>query len=69
MGLWEALKKWKQRKEQSDLMKIKVTSGGAFYMKSEDIFNNRSEALLLLEKLDKSVNNYSRLSKQYTLPE
>ncbi|MDG4714831.1 hypothetical protein [Winogradskyella marincola] len=46
------------RKNKTDYSKIRVTSNGAFYMRSSDIFNNKKESLSLLEKLAKALENY-----------
>ncbi|THF49832.1 hypothetical protein E6C50_10780 [Flavobacterium supellecticarium] len=54
---------WIKRKKNSDIKKVTVTSSGAFYMKSEDLFNDDAEALALLDKLDKSVKNYKSVNK------
>lgn len=67
MGFWKAISRWKTRKEESDLKRVRVTSSGAFYMKSEDLFNDKIETLELLNKLNKSVENYKRsFTKSYT---
>ena len=59
MGFWKVLTNWNTRKETSDVKRIKVTSGGAFYMKSKDIFNNKKETVELIQKLNKSVDKYN----------
>lgn len=64
MSLFKALKNWKNRKEKSDLNRIRVTSSGAFYMKSEDLFNDKNESLVLLRKLNKSIENYKKQNQQ-----
>lgn len=64
MSLFKALKNWKNRKEKSDLNRIRVTSSGAFYMKSEDLFNDKNESLVLLKKLNKSIENYKKQNQQ-----
>lgn len=63
MGLIKAIQNWKEKVHNSDLPRIRVTSGGAFYMKSEDIFNNKTESIELLKKLDDSVKKYNQASK------
>ena len=55
MSIISALKNWNDRKENSDLKRIKVTSSGTFYMKSKDLFDNKTETLELLKKLNKSI--------------
>ncbi|GGW65620.1 hypothetical protein DFQ11_10311 [Winogradskyella epiphytica] len=45
-------------KKNTDYSKIRVTSNGAFYMRSEDIFNNKTESLSLLSKLSKALDRY-----------
>lgn len=64
MSFWKAITNWKSRKEKSDIQRVNVTSGGAFYMKSEDLFNDKAEALELLKKLNKSVDNYKKYSNR-----
>ena len=44
--------------KQSDYSKIRVTSNGAFYMRSADIFNDKKESLTLLSKLSKALERY-----------
>lgn len=53
-----SLRKGSIKKTKTDYSKIRVTSNGAFYMRSEDIFNNKTEALSLLSKLSKSLDRY-----------
>ncbi len=62
MSLLKALKNWSTRKEGSDLKRVRITSSGAFYMKSEDLFNDKKEALELLKKLNESVDNHKKSS-------
>lgn len=52
--------KYNKKKEDSDLKKIKITSSGAFYMTSKDLFNDKQKSLELLEKLNKSVENHNK---------
>lgn len=59
MSIFNAIKKWNDRKENSDLKNINVTSSGAFYMKSKDLFDNKKESLELLKKLNESINKHS----------
>jgi hypothetical protein len=44
---------WNTRKRTSDITKVKVTEGGGFYMRSEDLFSNKEKSLELLDKLNK----------------
>lgn len=60
MGLLKIITNWKNRQLNSDFKRIKVTSGGAFYMKSEDIFNDKAESVALIKKLNRSVENYNK---------
>ncbi|WP_177764919.1 hypothetical protein [Flavobacterium sp. I3-2] len=46
------------------IKRVRVTSSGAFYMKSEDLFNDNKEALELIEKLDKSVSNFKKANSR-----
>ncbi len=52
------LKKWFGRGKETAIDKVKVTSSGRFYIKSEDLFDDKDEALRLIKKLDKSVEAY-----------
>ncbi|WP_163397357.1 hypothetical protein [Flavobacterium fluviatile] len=65
MGLIKAIQNWKEKVHNSDLQRIRVTSGGAFYMKSEDIFNDKEESIELLKKLNASVDKYNKASKNH----
>ena len=60
MKLLKNINRWLERKDKSDIRRVRVTSSGAFYMKSEDLFNDKKEVLELIEKLDKSVSNYKK---------
>jgi len=51
----------------SDFDKIKVTSNGAFYMSSEDIFDDREKILVFLEKLNNSLKKRLSLHKKEPL--
>jgi hypothetical protein len=53
MDLLKAILNWMKRKANSDIHKIKITSNGGFYMKSEDLFSDKEKSLELLNKLDK----------------
>ena len=61
MSFFKILSNWKNRQDNSDFKRIRVTSGGAFYMKSEDIFNDKVETVALMKKLNKSLDNYSKV--------
>ncbi|MDN3673847.1 hypothetical protein QWY99_12380 [Flavobacterium branchiarum] len=70
MKLFKKINRWLERTEKSDIKRVRVTSSGAFYMKSEDLFDNNQEALELIEKLDKSVSNFKKAnSKKFALTE
>ncbi|MHC5309644.1 hypothetical protein ACYSNM_06175 [Myroides sp. LJL116] len=60
MKLLKNINRWLERKNKSDIERVRVTSSGAFYMKSEDLFNDNKEALELIEKLDKSLSNFKK---------
>lgn len=64
MGLIETLLKMSERKRTTDFDKIKVTSNGTFYMKSEDIFDDKAESLELIKKLRKSVDKYKSTTEK-----
>jgi hypothetical protein len=63
VGLFKAIKNWKNRKLQSDLNRVRVTSSGAFYMETEDLFNDKNESLTLLKKLNESVENHKKQNR------
>lgn len=69
MEIFKAIKNWKIRQEKSDLKKVNVTSNGAFYMKTEDLFNDKAESIELLRKLNKSVENHRKELKGHDLIE
>lgn len=52
------------RAKETDIDKVKVTSSGRFYMTSEDLFDDKDEALRLIKKLDKSVEAYQKARSQ-----
>lgn len=52
------IKKYLDDLKNSDLKRIKVTSGGDFFMSSEEIFNDKDESLKLINSLRQSVINY-----------
>ena len=58
MGLVETLLGLSARKKNTDYAKIRVTSNGAFYMKSEDIFDDKDKSLKLIGDLRESVKKY-----------
>lgn len=64
MKLFKKINRWFERTEKSDIKRVRVTSSGAFYMKSEDLFDNNQEALELIEKLDKSVSNFKKANSK-----
>ena len=64
MGFWKAISNWRSRKTKSDLERVKVTSSGAFYMRSEDLFDDKIEALELLDKLNKSMERRKKSSEK-----
>lgn len=64
MTLFKNINRWFERTKKSDIKRVRVTSSGAFYMKSEDLFNDSKEALELIEKLDKSVTNFKKANSR-----
>ncbi|MEZ7506037.1 hypothetical protein [Flavobacterium sp. Arc2] len=64
MTLFKNINRWFERTKKSDIKRVRVTSSGAFYMKSEDLFNDSKEALELIEKLDKSINNFKKANSR-----
>jgi hypothetical protein len=64
MKLFKDINRWFERTNKSDIKRVRVTSSGAFYMKSEDLFNDSKEALELIEKLDRSVNNFKKANSR-----
>lgn len=65
MGLIKLIKNLIDRDKNSSIKKVTVTSSGAFYMKSEDLFDNNKETLELLDKLDKSVENHKKANEEF----
>ncbi|MGS0526154.1 hypothetical protein ACU8V7_14285 [Zobellia nedashkovskayae] len=63
MGLFETLLNMSERKRTTDFNKIKVTSNGTFYMKSEDIFDDKEKSLKLINKLRESVRQYKLITE------
>ncbi len=60
MNMFKVIKKWFKKDDGTDLKRVRVTSSGAFYMKSEDLFHDSKKTLELIEKLDKSIANYMK---------
>lgn len=60
------IKKYYEELKSTDLKRIKVTSGGDFYMTSEDLFNDKEESTNLIKSLTKSVSNYQKRAKEKT---
>ena len=56
-----SLRKGSIKKTKTDYSKIRVTSNGAFYMRSADIFNDKKESLSLLSKLSKALERYKSI--------
>ena len=65
MRFFKVISKWKERNRTSDIKRVRVTSSGAFYMKSEDLFDDKKETLDLLEKLDKSVVRHKEVNNKH----
>lgn len=62
MGFLKALWNWNKRIKNSDIKYIKVTDNGSFYMSSEDLFNDKKEALELLKKLNEAVDKRKKVT-------
>jgi len=54
------LEKWFRPAKETDIHKVKVTSSGRFYMTSEDLFDDKDEALSLIKKLNESVEAFQK---------
>ncbi len=65
MGFFKKMSEYLKRSKNSDLKRVRVTSSGAFYMKSEDLFNDNKETLELLDKLNESVNKYKKVNSKH----
>ncbi len=63
MGIKEAYKIWLAKKANSDFNKIKINSSGSFYMKSEDLFDNKEDVKKYVNALNESLKNYKKNSK------
>ena len=59
MTLLKTLIGIKERRKTTDYDKVRVTSNGAFYMNSEDIFDNKIESLKLIKNLRSAVDKYN----------
>ena len=66
MSILKTLWNISERKQKTDFNKIKVTSNGGFYMKSEDIFDDKEKSLKLIRGLRNSVNKYKTASTTTT---
>lgn len=60
MGIIKFIKGIPDRRRTTDYNKIRVTSNGAFYMKSEDIFDDRIKSKELTSKLRDAVSVYEK---------
>lgn len=60
MGIIKFIKELPNRKITTDYNKIRVTSNGAFYMKSEDIFDDKIKSKELTSKLRNAVSVYEK---------
>lgn len=65
MGFFKKMSEYLKRSKNSDLKRVRVTSSGAFYMKSEDLFNDNKETLELLDKLNESVSKYKKVNGKH----
>lgn len=61
MDLLRTLISIPKRKRTTDYDKIQVTSNGAFYMKSKDIFDNKEKSLELIDNLRNAVKKYKEI--------
>jgi hypothetical protein len=60
MSLLKHIFTWRDRKKNSDIGKINITSGGGFYMKSEDLFSDKASTMKLLDKLNQTLKNRTK---------
>lgn len=60
MGIIKFIKGLPERRKHTDYNKIRVTSNGAFYMKSEDIFDDITKSKELTSKLRSAVKAYEK---------
>ncbi len=64
MSIKEAYRIWLAKKANSDFGKIRINSSGSFYMKSEDLFNNREDVKNYVNALNESLKKYKENSKK-----
>ncbi|GEM_PF-5630016 len=55
MNLFKAYKIWEKKKANSDFPRIKISSSGSFYMKSEDLFNDKTEVKRYVDVINASL--------------
>lgn len=68
MGFIKLLRGLPNRRRDTDYSKIRVTSNGAFYMKSGDIFDDRAKSKELTSKLRSSVKTYQKRNSKTVSP-
>lgn len=64
MSLIKAYKVWEAKKANSDFGRIKINSSGSFYMKSEDLFNNKEEVKKYVGALSASLKSRDTQAKE-----
>jgi len=69
MNLIETIFSIKERKRTTDYDKIRVTSNGAFYMDSKDIFDDKDKSLKLIKNLSNAVHKYKSVNSKLDVAE
>lgn len=64
MNLLEAYREWVSLKKTHDIKKVNVTHSGAFYMKSSDLFDKKSEVEEYVQKLNESLEKFKAKTSQ-----
>lgn len=61
MNFFKAYRIWEAKKANSDFSRIKISSSGSFYMKSEDLFNDKKEVKRYVNVLNASLRRRKSL--------
>lgn len=64
MSIFKAYKIWKSKKANSDFERIKINSSGSFYMKSNDLFDDKEKVIRFVRVLNKSLDSFNKTNEQ-----
>lgn len=62
MSIWKAYKIWEAKKADSDFERIKINSSGSFYMKSNDLFEDKEKVKRFVSEINKSLDSFNKLN-------